>query len=164
MESKWLKFLFDYLYRLLVYAISFYRFLKLTLPTKIVTKGKQIYVENIAFDEYCIKYKEKYHKLYVLNTLNLDITSIKKVFEKKSITHACVCIFDQNGEMIEYVLEITDQLNYFRFHFEGNEKILWKHIISFLSKVSTEHTLYVNIEGSESKFVVKEILNKPFLI
>jgi len=157
---------FYYFYTLLVYLVSFYRFLRNNIKTDNLTTIAQVIVDDIVFNIICVVCGEKSYKLCVLSDMDINSSLIKENL-RKTVTHACICTFDEKGEMVDYIVDITEQLNSFRIYFEGHKKILWKHVILFLTKNKTsfpKQLLYLNVEGQETKHIIDDIMQMPFSI
>lgn len=160
-----LSYTVNHLYTLLIYLISFYINLIRRDIKDEIKKESHVNVDDIDFNVYCVVHKEKRYRLYVLKDKAIDIQIVKRKINR-TITHACICTFDDNGVMAKYISDVTEHLNSFRIHFDGNEKILWKHVI-FLSKskdLCHKHRLYINVEGQETNHIINDILEVPFKI
>jgi hypothetical protein len=150
----------------LVYVVTFYRFLINNIRTEKIRSISQVIIDDVAFNVYSVVYRGKSYRLCVLNDLVINENLIKGNISK-TVTHACICTFDKQGEMVDYISDITEQLNCFRIHFEGNEKILWRHVILFVTENKicfANQCLYVNVAGQETKYMINDIMQMPFLV
>ena len=153
----------QYGYYILISLISCYTYIKdLFTPTTSVQFIKTIDIKDYIFCSYIINQKGKVYKLYLLESVETNSLNLTEL-SKNNITHACICRVDSNGDITEYLYDITEKLNNFRYYFT-NKGILWKHVLFNLEDISDDVVIYINKECKDKIKIVKDILETEFLI
>lgn len=167
------RFLFRYLYNVLTYLISIYAYLRRVLYyTKYVYFVKTVIIDELAFSEYVVNHNDRCHTLYILDESEKCKDALVKEAFQQNVTHACICSFDTQGEITEYILDITEHLKHFRYHFtRKHDKIYWKHILSFITKthpntkVEGGHFVYIHTpRGDPKQYRIDDLFDKHFTI
>ena len=117
-------------------------------------------------------------KLQILNIHVFDFNntiSVEKAFKDNNtsqVTHACICSYNDQGDIADYILDITDNLRKFRCYYGSNSEIRWKHVLSYLVKESSlsippnygDFYVYINLEGHEVQLRIGDILHRRFVV
>jgi hypothetical protein len=178
------------LFTIFVHIVSVYTFIKdLTIWLYFSNSIKQYSLSNDTFlyeystlfnnKIYTLVFNEKDHlENFIILTNDAFVKGTFDIFfqNRNKITHCCIATFDKDGEIDQYILDITEYIKCFVYYFhKDTPDIKWECIFLYINEMTHKNIfddsdataqeifIYISLDNfTELKFNVKNLYTQSF--